>query len=226
MIETRLAKSSTLALLAGLALAPVAYGQTGTYDPNRPANNDLLTQYDATRDTPSLPPDAAPADLPPYAKGTWAFQTYASATVGEDDGALYLGHFGAGYFVLDGLSLNFEVVFGVARAQEQAGERGDVFPTAGFDLLARWHVLRGERWSFYLEGGAGVLQSSQSFPAHGTHFNFTPQAGLGFTFNVTDDVQLMLGSRWHHISNANIFSNDRNPGYDGIMFYGGIMIPF
>lgn len=157
-----------------------------------------------------------------FSKGSWAFQTYGSVTVGESDGWLYQGHVGAGYFVFKGFSFNVEATLG----RIDAADRGGDFMATGLDLLLRWHVLRNDDFSFYLEGGAGGLVSNESFPAHGTHFNFTPQLGLGMTFRIHDKARLMLGARWHHISNGRIYGNGRNPGYEGIMTYAGLMIPF
>lgn len=162
----------------------------------------------------------------PFARDSWTFQSYGSVTMGEDAGWMYQGHIGAGYYVFEGVSFNFEAVAGRIHASEEAGESGGRFPAGGFDLLLRWHALRNEDWSFYFEGGAGVLVASESFPANGTHFNFTPQLGFGLTVRVADKARLMVGARWHHVSNGRVYGNGRNPGYEGVMTYAGLMIPF
>ncbi len=230
MHDSRNRTSQMAAWLACLAIGSAAHAQMPEpgIDQTSPGavERDVLSQDRSAKVPAQIPESDGSAYLPAFSKGTWTFQSYVSATVGEDSGALYLGHFGAGYFVFDGFSVNLEAVLGGIRAQNEAGEGGGAFAAGGFDLLARWHVIRADKWSIYLEGGAGVLQSGQSFPAHGTHFNFTPQAGVGVTFEVLENARLMLGSRWHHVSNADIFSNSRNPGYDGLMFYGGLTIPF
>ena len=51
----------------------------------------------------------------------------------------------------------------------------------------------------------------------------TPQAGFGFTFEVADDTRLLVGGRWHHISNATLF--DSNPGRDSLLLYLGLSLP-
>jgi hypothetical protein len=56
--------------------------------------------------------------------------------------------------------------------------------------------------------------------------NFTPQLGIGFTYAFNDESQLMAGVRWQHISNADVKGRENNPGYDGAMFYLGMMFPF
>ena len=81
-----------------------------------------------------------------------------------------------------------------------------------------------------MEGGAGIQESSDPFPEGktniGTHFNFRPQLGMGFTVGLTDQVRLMAGARWLHISNADRDGSVHNPGYDAVLVYSGLMIPF
>ena len=96
----------------------------------------------------------------------------------------------------------------------------------GLDLLIRWHFFKNPRWSAYFESGAGILQTSSSFPSDGTHFNFTPQTGVGMLWTLEQDMHLMDGLRWHHISNARIHGGHNNPGYDSAMGYAGLMFSF
>ena len=76
----------------------------------------------------------------------------------------------------------------------------------------------------YVDAGAGLLYTSSDVPDHGSSFNFTPQAGIGFTFDIGQNNRLMIGGRWFHVSNANIY--DENPGLDSAMLYVGINMPF
>lgn len=168
----------------------------------------------------------APMKSTDFTQGTWSFQAYGSMTTSNDSDSLYLGHMGVGYFMWDGFSVNLEVVGGVVDGSNENQATGGDFEASGFDVLLRWHLLRGDGWSIYAEGGAGTLYTSKSFPADGTHFNFTPQVGAGVTLRVLGDMRLMGGIRWHHISNAGIYDHGINPGFDGIMTYAGLMIPF
>jgi hypothetical protein len=76
----------------------------------------------------------------------------------------------------------------------------------------------------FLEGGAGLLRTSENVPTGGSKFNFTPQAGVGFTFDVGNNNRIITGVKWHHISNANTYAT--NPGRDSIMVWGGMSFPF
>ncbi|MDX1682878.1 MAG: acyloxyacyl hydrolase, partial [Phycisphaeraceae bacterium] len=83
-----------------------------------------------------------------------------------------------------------------------------------------------DRYTVYLDGGAGLQHSGESIPADGTNFNFRPQVGIGFTWHIDENIHLMSGARWLHISNAGINGDDQNPGFDGAQVYAGVSIPF
>ncbi len=94
-------------------------------------------------------------------------------------------------------------------------------------LVFRWHLLRGEDWTVYLDAGAGILFTTDSVPEGGTHVNFTPRIGVGFTHAIGESgARLQAGFRWHHISNARIAGDRNNPATDAPMLYVGVIIPF
>lgn len=94
----------------------------------------------------------------------------------------------------------------------------------GFNI--RWHYINRDDWSLWADAGIGLLFSNDDVPDRGTSFNFTPRLGLGATARITDDLRFIGGVRWHHISNARIEGEERNPDRDGILFFAGVMIPF
>lgn len=147
-----------------------------------------------------------------YLHGGWGFQ--ASNSSNNE----WIAGLGVEHFIEEGLSLSLELN-GLSIRQDGPNARA-----VNVNLLFRWHLVMEERWSFYLDGGAGLLFASEEVPDAGSEFNFTPQAGLGATFDIGGDVRLMAGARWHHISNANTDSN--NPGRDNILAYAGVSIPF
>jgi len=165
--------------------------------------------------------DAGPRDA-----GRWIANAYGSSTFGfsnGESGDLYLGHLGMGYYFWDNISINLEFVAGGVDP-----DFADTSSAVGFDLIGRWHFFESDdqNFSVFLEGGAGMLWTDDPFPAAGTHQNFTPQAGLGLTWDVGQRVRLLSGVRWHHISNADKTGEDRNPGYDGVMVYAGFNLTF
>jgi hypothetical protein len=160
-------------------------------------------------------------------QGTWQFNIFASGTWGESgfdengderDVNYYGGGIGVDYFVWEDFSAGAQLV-GLRFSQDGPDTAG-----GAFEIMLRWHVISEDTWSLYLDGGSGFLKSSDDVPPHGSNYNFTPQAGIGFTIEIGGQVRAMSGIRWHHISNAG--SADSNPGIDSLMVYTGITVPF
>lgn len=163
--------------------------------------------------------DPAAASPGRFAAGSWEGSAYGSVTFGYGPGELYLAHAGVSYYLWDDFAASFEGVSGLADGDDSGA-------AVGFDLLLRWHLLRQDRWSLYVDGGAGILYTAKRFETNATHFNFTPQAGIGTTWHLNEKTRFMVGTRWHHISNANIEGPEHNIGHDAPMVYGGVMITF
>jgi hypothetical protein len=188
-----------------------------------PSLGTLTSDSSATVPENELPPGD------PFAKGAWIWMLYGGGSFGDEAGEVYNARLGVGYHLLDNLSFNFEGVFAYADGDPTNINMGAQTPDAvggGLDLIIRWHFLRHEKLSLYLDGGCGVIVFNKEWPGHGTNLNFTPQVGVGFTFDLNDGLMLMGGARWYHISNARINGYDNNIGYDGGLIYLGVMWPF
>lgn len=137
----------------------------------------------------------------------------------DDDSFAGMGLAGVGItdFFASGHSINLELN-GLGFIQPGEDALG-----LNLGLLFRWHFVRQEDFSLYVDGGAGLLGTTSQVPEDGSAFNFTPQVGIGATFPVQDENHLMVGLRWHHISNANLY--DPNPGRDSILLYFGLSRP-
>ena len=146
----------------------------------------------------------------------------AMAAAGSDLEADHFGRGGMGvsYFMADDLSIDVELNFGYYRSM------GDDALGANFNLLFRWHFWRADdrSWTVYIDGGAGMLFATDEVPRGGSNFNFTPQGGLGASWDIGDNRRLLVGARWHHISNARLY--DTNPGQDHAMLYVMLAWPF
>jgi lipid A 3-O-deacylase len=153
-------------------------------------------------------------------EGTWRWGLQAGYAWDLKNSENTIGDFGVEfeYFVANNLSLDMGFS-GISVDQEGKNTRG-----FNATLQLRWHCITEDHWSFFLECGAGLLQTSNKVPSEGSSFNFTPQAGLGFTFDIGDQARWMIGAKWYHISNANTHSS--NPGLDSIMVWTGISFPF
>ncbi|QDU32708.1 Lipid A 3-O-deacylase (PagL) [Poriferisphaera corsica] len=163
----------------------------------------------------------------PFAEGSWTAQFYGSAIVGDPDhGFEYTGHFGFGYYFVDGLSINFEPLVGYVKNNFTPYEGTGV--VGGFDLLFRWHFFgidNNDTFSVYFDGGAGFQLADTDFPSD-SHHDFRLLVGFGGTVKVptTDNLRIMGGARYIHISNAG--TSDVNDGLDGAQLYLGLMLNF
>lgn len=163
----------------------------------------------------------APSVEPFGTKGTWRWtiQGAGGFEFDDDSNAFGLVGFGVSYFVVDDVSLDGELngmFFSQAGDQDPAGLNAN--------LLLRWHFFTRDTWSIYVDGGAGLLVTTDDVPDGASSFNFTPQIGLGASVELNDRTRLMTGVRLHHLSNANTDRN--NPGRDSLLGYVGLSIAF
>ncbi|EDX86445.1 hypothetical protein S7335_4149 [Synechococcus sp. PCC 7335] len=160
--------------------------------------------------------DEAPSKFVQAGKQRW----YVQGGLGADFDDDLFGLVGAGvsHFFYNGHSINLELN---GLAVDQQGNNAVGLNLA---LLLRSHWIRGDNWSIYIDGGAGLLTTNNDVPDAGSSFNFTPQIGGGATFAVNDTQRIMTGLRWYHISNASLF--DSNPGLDALYGYVGYNFPF
>lgn len=109
--------------------------------------------------------------------------------------------------------------------------------TAGISgsMVFRWHFLHAEDydWTLFGDAGIGLLGGFDEVPDGGTSFNFLPRLGFGLTKALAPGVdgesrgaRLMVGLRWHHISNARINGDSDNPARDALMGYIAVTFPF
>ena len=90
----------------------------------------------------------------------------------------------------------------------------------GVNVILRHTLLVWHRFSPYLEGGAGLLNTNLRTRALGESIEFMPQLGAGFHLHVADRLSLNAGYRWHHISNAGLA--ERNLGINSHFPYAGL----
>ncbi|MDG2029647.1 MAG: acyloxyacyl hydrolase [Phycisphaerales bacterium] len=163
---------------------------------------------------------AEPRANRPYAsQGSVSWWTEIGVGTNFNHGWEANGGIGIEWYPVDGVAL------GVRADGIGVGLRGTPATAgAGASLLVRWHFLLRERWSMYFEGGCGIAYFSSRVPSGAAHLNFTPQAGVGCTVRIDDQLRLMAGVRWFHISNGQTASS--NPGVDMMSGYLGLTMPF
>jgi len=179
------------------------------------------TLTDASDTARLNPKEPAGERIGEFSKGYQKWQTYVSAAgFDKGKGEMYAFHLGYGYFFMDDFSVNIDVLGSYIRSGID-----DNGVAAGLDLILRQHPIKGPEnlWSFYLELGAGLQQQSTSF-AGNRKFNFRLLGGGGATFRAAENVRIMAGMRYFHVSDAGIEGG--GGGFDGLQFYAGSMFPF
>lgn len=176
------------------------------------------TQDQSQRQTEPLPVEPLRKHFGTAGSTYWIL----NAGLGSDVHSNYLLRTGIGisHFVADDVSLDAEL------NEMFIAQRGDNAVAINVNLLIRWHIWhdRDYRWTIYADGGAGLALASAKVPADGSQFDFTPQLGMGASFDIGNDRRIYSGVRWHHFSNANLFEN--NPGRDSLMLYAMLSFPF
>lgn len=149
----------------------------------------------------------------------WTMQFGYGIEFDDSKNKFALGGFGFSYFPIDDFSLNVEFD-GMYFEQDRTPDTGGF----NFNILLRWHYLTEETWSAFVESSVGIVITSDPVPALGGGFNFIAQLGAGVSVDLGDDVRLLTGLRWHHLSNGRTFDN--NPGQDSIYAFAGLSMPF
>ena len=217
-------------LIPACALTISTVGLAGAAEPNEDIAKTVSLEFKAMPIvTPETPQPVAPEDDANLAtlvarfgeQGSWRWNVQGGfgAEFEDTNKRFGLGGLSFSYFVADDFSVDFE--FNGLYFDQPAAENAGGF---NFNLLLRWHVLARDDWSLFVDVGGGLMETSDAVPAGGSSFNFTPQAGLGLTFDIGDEVRLLTGVRWHHISNGDTF--DTNPAQDSFYVYAGLSFPF
>lgn len=90
----------------------------------------------------------------------------------------------------------------------------------GVNLNLRHTFLIWRRFSPYIEGGAGILNTNLRVGrALGETIEFIEHAGAGFHLHISGRISLSAGYRWTHISNAGL--DERNSGINSHFPYLG-----
>jgi hypothetical protein len=83
------------------------------------------------------------------------------------------------------------------------------------------YTLNGYGWSnWFVEGGVGLFYTDVRVPGFGSHWVFSPQAGIGWNFKIDFQRSFTLRLRYHHLSNAYL-SRD-NVSIDSLFFMVGM----
>jgi len=82
---------------------------------------------------------------------------------------------------------------------------------AALNMLAfyRFEEATTGKWTPYIEAGIGVIYTDFRVDGQGLYFNFNPQAGFGFEYDLGSDKAMTMALRLHHLSNGNTYKENR-----------------
>jgi hypothetical protein len=170
-----------------------------------------------------LAPLALAADHPPaFEAGTWSLQAYATYAGGLGEYAnISAGQIGGSYYVFNNISLGLELAGGFAHQSDNGAKDAWLYGISG---VLRHHVLEiDRRTTIFIDVAFGPFEASHRIPAGGTHFNVILRTGLGATYQIRDNLYLIAGARYFHLSNARIEGAERNPSINGVEGVMGLM---
>jgi len=79
----------------------------------------------------------------------------------------------------------------------------------GNNFLFKFGFPLSERLYPYIAGGCGLVYLTQHTHEQSTQFNFTDQLGAGITYFLRKNLNISMGYRYRHISNASIESPNK-----------------
>lgn len=180
------------------------------------------TPADESNAPSSLPPSTQIEDpLLSFTKDTRVWSLTGGAAYDSDHGTITLTQFSIDTYILDDLAIRLGASFGYANAKyvRNSFQGG---PEIGF----RWHFYNSKAFTTYIDGSSGVAFHQHPLTEKSLHFNFDLQVGVGATTPINEQTHLQGGVRLYHLSNARVRGKERNLGYDGPLFYIGLLRSF
>jgi hypothetical protein len=166
----------------------------------------------------STPSASAPAQTTEFPKNLWtvdAFGSFADRFAGTPFD-MSMGTVGFNAYFLDNISVGCEMD-GLYAPQPKPATGG------GIAVTMRGHFLQGDGWTMYGDTALGLTLFNEATPPGGSEFDFAVGVGAGFTVRMTEHIDLMLGTRFFHISNAGLYGDHHNPSFNAAQGYVGLM---
>jgi hypothetical protein len=174
----------------------------------------------------SFAADDQPATAPTptmFPKGAFALQLDAGAAGALDNRneVLPMVQLGLNWYVANNVAIGF-TLDGYYAIQD-----GPDAYIGGVSAILRHHFLQwGDRYSLFADVMGGVSYATEPTPfepKQGTYFNFIFRSGLGATAKINDDMHLMMGLRYFHLSNGRVEGDLENPSINGIEGFAGVI---
>jgi opacity protein-like surface antigen len=174
------------------------------------ATNRVLSFIPFVRNNPCAEPYSQLATSPPL-----------QGTSDGDEGFPWRAMYGYCVAQSGRLSLHQDWVVSYLDSTPQGNAPGGDGVSFGTDFSFQWRHRLGASFTPYYELGGGIQYAvGTSFPADGSRWMFTINAGAGFLIPLKPNLQLNTEIRYLHISNARILPD--NAGYDAFHIVIGV----
>jgi hypothetical protein len=161
---------------------------------------------------------SAPAAAPAPLDHRWSFEIDGVGMADVTNRHVQMGgaRLGIGYYAAEQFAFRAELTsYGVSTSD---GDAAAVQGSLGF----RHHVYQIGPTSLFIDVDFGLFEAAHRVPSHGTDFNLTFDTGVGLERPIADNLDLVAGIRYFHLSNARLEGPDRNPSLNGPQAFIGI----
>ena len=155
-------------------------------------------------------------------KERWTFELLGTGIADVSNRSVAMGGItaGVGYYFWDRVAITLDVSgYGFNEGHSNGA-------ATGVTLGLRHHLLTIGKSSVFVDCSGGEIEASNDLPRGGTHLNNTIEVGLGVAHPISQDMYLLTGVRFFHLSNAGSEGSDRNPAINGIQGVLGVMWKF
>jgi hypothetical protein len=97
--------------------------------------------------------------------------------------------------------------------------------SGGIAALLKYNFYTGTRLMPFLEGGAGLMVSTDRMAGMGSSFNFTPQGGGGFHYFLSREWAFTAAYRFWHASNAGTAQPNRGVNVNAVFVGVAYFLP-
>jgi hypothetical protein len=152
----------------------------------------------------------------------WSFELLANGMGDVTNRHVQMGGMtaGFGYYFFNNVAIQMDLTgYGFSEGRSSGA-------AVGFTLGIRHHLFDIGNNSFFIDVAGGELEASNNLPYRGTHLNNTIQFGFGVAHPIAENLYLLAGARYYHISNAEAEGQDRNPSVNAIQGVIGLMWRF
>ena len=152
----------------------------------------------------------------------WSFEWLGSGLGDVTNRHVQMGGMtaGFGYYFFNNVAIQMDLTgYGFSEGRSSGA-------AVGFTLGIRHHLFDIDNNSFFIDVAGGELEASNNVPYGGTHLNNTIQFGFGVAHPIAENLYLVVGARYYHISNAEAEGQDRNPSVNAIQGIIGLMWRF